>query len=140
MHRPPEPKPEKDLETQLRDAYLADDSEAAWFLDRAEPRVVRVSHGETNIPDLTADEVEGDESRYAELPVLTESELHEWMEDFVGAHPDSRVAPLLDERLGANKRFVERLAESVPEAHKEWRAFHAAHVAAALTQWREALE
>jgi hypothetical protein len=139
MKRTPEPAPEKDLETQLRDAYLADDPEAAWFLDRAEPRVVRVSHGATNIPDLTAQGVEDDEERYAELPVLTDSELHEWMEDFVAESPDPKVAQLLDERLGANKRFIARLAETHPDAFAQWKAFHAARVASALAAWREGL-
>ena len=40
---------EPDLDTQLREAFTADDPEAAWYFDRAEERVVRVCRGATNI-------------------------------------------------------------------------------------------
>jgi hypothetical protein len=83
---------EPDLETQLREAFTADDPEAAWYLDLEEDRVVRVCRGATNIPDLPARDVEDDEERYAEIPAVTESELHLWMEEFAEDHPDPTVA------------------------------------------------
>ncbi len=128
--------PEADVETQLRDAFTADDPEAAWYFDRAMERVVRVSHGATNIPDLAADDVENDEERYVEIPTIAESELHGWMEEFVEARGDERVASCLDERQGANARFVKRLAEADAAALVAWKEFGAARVAAAVAAWR----
>jgi len=36
---------EPDVAALLREAFTAEDPEAAWYLDLGEPRVVRVSHG-----------------------------------------------------------------------------------------------
>jgi hypothetical protein len=139
VKHPPAPPPDKDLATLVRDAYVADDPEAAWYLDRAGGRVVRVSHGATDDPELTAEEVERDYERWAEIPALTESELHEWMEEFVEERADPRVTALLDERQGANERFVEHLAQTDAAAFAAWKAFHAARVAAAIAAWRAEL-
>lgn len=136
MKRPPGDAPEPDLGTQLREAFTATDPEAAWYFDRAMERVVRVSHGATNIPDLPAEDVEEDEHRYAEIPAITESEVHLWMEEFVEAHPDPKVAALLDERQGANARFVAKLEAANPAAFAEWKSFHAARVEDAIAVWR----
>jgi hypothetical protein len=131
---------EKDLETQIREAFAADDPEAAWYLDRAGERVLRVSRGATSDPDVTAEEVEDDDARYVEIPAVTESELHAWMEDFVDGYADAKVAALLDERHGANERFVERLAKADPVAFAAWKAFHAERIDAAIAAWRAATE
>ena len=127
---------EPDLETQLREAFTAEDPEAAWYLDLGEPRVVRVSHGTTNIPDLSAQDVEEHEERYVEVPAVTESELHEWIEDFVEEHADANVAALLDEKHGANARFLRKLAAADSSAFEAWKRFHAARVDAAIAAWR----
>jgi hypothetical protein len=131
---------EPDLETQLREAFVADDPEAAWYLDRAEERVVRVSRGATNIPDLAAADVEDDEERYAEIPALTESDVHLWMEEFVEEHADPKISALLDERQGANARFLAKLAAVDPAAFARWKVFHAGRVAAAIEEWRAGLD
>jgi Uncharacterised protein family (UPF0158) len=128
---------EPDLGTQLREAFTTTDPEAAWYFDRVMERVVRVSKGVTSIPDLPAEEVEEDEHRYAEIPAITESEIHLWMEEFVDAHPDPKVAALLDERHGANERFLAKLAAANPEAFEQWKTFHAARVDETVAAWRE---
>lgn len=137
--RGPKDLPEPDLETQLREAFTADDPEAAWYLDRAEERVVRVAHGVTSIPDLSASDVEEDDARYVEIPVVTESDVHLWMEEFVDLQPDPAIAPLLDEKQGANRRFLDRLAASHPDVLKAWRSFESARVEEALAAWRATL-
>jgi hypothetical protein len=128
--------PEPDLGTRLREAFTADDPEAAWYFDRDMERVVRVAGGATDVPDLPAEEVEGDEERYVEIPPITEIETHEWMESFVEACGDEKVASLLDERQGANARFVAKLEKSDPAALIAWKAFHAARVAETVAAWR----
>lgn len=130
---------EPDLETQLREAFTADDPEAAWYLDLEEDRVVRVCRGATNIPDLPARDVEDDEERYAEIPAVTESELHLWMEEFAEDHPDPKVAELLDEKQGANGRFLSKLEKRLPEAFAQWKAYRAARTQTALDTWRAGL-
>lgn len=136
MRKPPGDAPEPDLPTQLREAFTATDPEAAWYFDRDEERVVRVSHGTTSIPDLPAEDVEEDELRYAEIPAITESEVHLWMEEFVEGHPDPKVAALLDERQGANARFLAKLAAADPAAFEQWKTFHAARVDETVAAWR----
>jgi hypothetical protein len=128
--------PEPDLATQLREAFTADDPEAAWYFDRDMERVVRVAGGATNIPDLKAADVEDDEDRFAEIPPITEIDAHAWMEAFVEACGDEKVASLLDERVGANARFLAKLAASDPAAMIAWKAFHAARVAETVAAWR----
>lgn len=136
MRRPSGDASEPDLQTQLREAFTAADPEAAWYLDRDEDRVVRVSHGTTNIPDLPAEDVEDAEDRYAEIPALTESDVHLWMEQFVEAHADPKVATFLDERQGANERFLAKLAAANPAAFAEWKAFHVARLDETIAAWR----
>jgi len=132
--------PAPDVATQLREAFTAVDPVAAWYFDRDMERVVRVADGATNIPDLTAEDVEDDENRYVEIPTVTESETHAWMEAFVEACGDEKVASLLDERQGANARFLAKLAASDPAALIAWKAFHAARVAEAVAAWRAEIE
>ena len=136
MKRPTGDTPVADLATQLRDAFTADDPEAAWYFDRDMERVVRVSHDATNIPDLSAADVEENEDRYVEIPPITEQETHEWMENFVEACGDEMVASMLDERQGANARFTTKLAASDPAALIAWKAFYAARVAETVAAWR----
>jgi len=128
--------PEPDLAARLLEAFTAVDPEAAWYFDRDMERVVRVADGATNIPDLPAEDVEDDEDRYVEIPTVTDGETHAWMEDFVEACGDERVAALLDERLGANARFLAKLATSDAAALIAWKAFHAARVAETVAAWR----
>jgi len=125
-----------DLDVQLREAFVADDPEAAWYFDRGVERVVRVAHGATNIPDLLAEDVEDDEDRYVEIPTITDGEVHAWMEAFVEERDDPRVASCLDERVGANARFAKRLAAADAAAFAAWKQFHAARVADAVAEWR----
>ena len=130
---------EPDLPTQLREAFTAADPEAAWYFDRAQERVVRISHGVTNIPDLPAGDVEDNEHRYVEIPAVLESDVHTWMEEFVEAHPDPNVATLLDERQGANARFLKKLEAANPEALAAWKTYHAARIDESLAMWRATL-
>jgi len=127
---------EPDLPTQLQEAFTAVDPEAAWYFDRALERVVRVARGATNIPDLPAEDVEDDEERFAEIPTVTEGDTHAWMEAFVEACGDEKVASYLDERQGANARFLAKLEKADPAAMIAWRAFHAARVAETVAAWR----
>ena len=139
MRRASDSSPDPDVDAQLRAAFVADDPEAAWYFDRVAIRVVRVFNGATNIPDLPADDVEDDEDRYAEIPALTESETHGWMEVFVEQHPDAKVAPLLDERQGSNARFLTKLAAASPAAFADWTALRAARLAETVAAWRAGL-
>jgi len=127
---------EPEVATLLREAFTAEDPEAAWYLDLVEPRVVRVSHGTTSIPDLSAEDVEEHEERYVEVPAITDSELHFWIEDFVEERADPKVTALLDEKQGANARFLKKLAAADEAAFAAWKAFHASRVGAAITAWR----
>jgi uncharacterized protein UPF0158 len=139
MRRPTDDRPPPDLATRLREAFTAEDPEAAWYFDRAKEIVVRVAGGETDVPELSAEEVEDDEDRYVEIPALTESEIHAWMEDFVEERGDENVAALLDERQGANPRFLAKLAAADAAAFAAWKEFHATRVAAAVAEWRAGL-
>ena len=139
MKRPRKDASEPELETELREAFVADDPEAAWYFDRAEERVVRVAHGETDIPELPAEEVEEDDERYVEIPAVTDSELHDWIEEFVDEQSDPAIAALLDERQDANARFLQRLAATNAAAFVQWKAFHERHVDEAIAGWRESL-
>ncbi len=127
---------EPDVDALLREAFTAEDPEAAWYLDLAEPRVVRVSHGTTSIPDLLAEDVEEHEERYVEVPAVTDSELHLWIEDFVEERADPKVTALLDEKQGANARFLKKLAAADAAAFDAWKRFHAGRVSAAIVAWR----
>jgi hypothetical protein len=138
MKRPSGDASEPDVEAQLREAFTAVDPESAWYFDRGMERVVRVSHGATSIPDLPAQDVEEDEARYVEIPALTDGELHDWIERFVEEKDDEKVAAMLDERVGANARFLKRVAAE-PALAAEWKAFHGARVAEALQAWRDGL-
>ena len=128
-----------DLAAQFREAFTAAAPEAAWYFDRDMERVVRVAHGATNIPDLPAQDVEDDEDRYVEIPTITDGQTHVWMEEFVEARDDERTASCLDERHGANARFVKKLAAADPAAFAAWKVFHAARVAEAVAAWRAEL-
>ena len=139
MRRGSDSSSEPDLETALREAFTAADPEAAWYFDRVAERVVRVSHGLTNIPDLPAHDVEDDEHRYAEIPALLESDVHAWMEEFVEDFGDAKVAALLDERQGANARFAKKLEAANPVAFAAWTAFRRGRVELALADWRAGL-
>lgn len=135
MKRPSGDASEPDLDAQLREAFTADDPESAWYFDRVAERVVRLAHGATNIPDLPAQDVEEDDDRYLEIPAVTEGELHDWIERFVEGEDDAQIAVLLDERQGANARFLKRLAGQ-SDAFARWTAFRAARVAEAVEEWR----
>ena len=127
---------EPDVDALLREAFTADDPEAAWYLDKDEPRVVRISHGTTSIPDLLAEDVEEHEERYVEVPAVTDSQLHLWIEDFVEERADAKVTALLDEKHGANARFLKKLAAADAAAFDAWKKFHRARVDAAIVAWR----
>ncbi len=129
----------QDVDARLRDAFTADDPEAAWYLDRDVPRVVRVFHGATDVPELTADEVEEHAERYVEVPALTDGELHAWIEDFVDERAEPSVAALLDERQGANARFLRELEARDPAGFAAWTAFHRRRVDEAIAAWRREL-
>ena len=124
-----------DVRKALASAFQTGDAETAWYLDLVLPRVVHVRRGATNIPDLSASEVEDNELRYVEIPAITESEVHLWMEDFVEEQGDPEVADMLDEKLGANERFVESLGRSAPTALAAWTAYRARRVAAVVDAW-----
>lgn len=128
---------EKDLREAVAEAFRATDSETAWYLDRAKRRVVRVRHGETSDPLLDAADVEDDELRFVEIPAVTESEVHDWMAEFVEQHGDAKVAACLDEKKGANARFELRLSTRAPDALVAWHRFLHAHVLAEAAAWTE---
>ena len=136
MRRASDSSSEPDLGTRLREAFTASDPEAAWYFDRGMERVVRVAHGATNIPDLPAQDVEEDESRYLEIPTITDGETHAWMTEFVEARGDERTSSCLDERQGANARFVKKLAAADPAALAAWKEFHAGRVMETVAAWR----
>lgn len=110
----------KDLRTALAEAFESSDSEAAWYYDRLRRRVVSVRHGETNFPELDASEVEEDEERFVDVPVVFESDVHAWIEEFVEEAADPAVAACFDARQGATARFPEALGRRAPEALPRW--------------------
>lgn len=132
---------EKDLRTALAEALQATDAETAWYLDRRKLRVLSVSAGEVSDPLLRAADVEDDEIRFAEIPALTEAEVHGWMEDFAEeAAPEHAAAAgaCLDHKPGANARFEERLARRAPATLQEWHRFRLARVVAKAAEWCDA--
>lgn len=125
----------KDLRTSVVEAMQAFDPETAWYLDRRKLRVVSVRHGVVSDPLLHAGDVEDDETRFVEVPAVTEAEVHEWMDEFVDAAAVPEVAACLDEKAGANARFVEKLARRFPEQLTAWNRFRHERVGGVADAW-----
>jgi hypothetical protein len=125
----------KDLRTALAEAFEAADGETAWYLDRRRRRVIAVRHGETSDPELTAAEVDEDEQRFAEVPVLLEAVLHEWIAEFAEERADPAVLACLDERKDSNARFAASLARRQPETVPLWNAWRRRHVLERVDAW-----
>lgn len=125
----------KDLRTALAEAFEAADAETAWYLDRRRSRVVSVRHGETSDPELSADEVEEDEERFVEVPAVPEVDLHEWIVAFIEERADPAVEACLDERKGANARFVASLGRRRPEVVPVWNAWRRSRVLDRVDAW-----
>jgi hypothetical protein len=130
---------EQDVRAALAEALQAADPEAAWYFDRVARRVVTVRAGETDVPELDAEDVEEDEERYVAVPALTEAELHAWMVEFVlGREPE--LDGLLDARKGANRRFLAALGARHPQALADWRAHLEVRVLACVDAWLRDVE
>lgn len=111
------------------------DAETAWFLDRGLGRVVTVTGGACSDPDLRPEQVEDDEARFAEIPAVTRGDEHDWLEDFVEAQDNPRLARMLDDRQGAVERFVKRLTPHHTDALAAWHAFRAARLRETAAAW-----
>ena len=132
--------PTKDLRTALAEAFEASDAESAWYLDRLRRRVISVRRGETSDPELSAREVEEDEDRFVEVPIVREADVHEWIADFVQERDDAVVASCLDERKDSNARFVAALGRRRPEAVPLWNRFRRARVLDRVDAWLDEVE
>jgi hypothetical protein len=119
----------------LRAALDSADAEAAWYLDRDDPRVVEVRDGRTSVEDLEVEEVEDDEDRFAAIPAVTPPEVYAWMLEFLEEHDDPRLAALLDARRGAHGRFEKGLRSLDPEAAGAWERFRTARLTEVAEAW-----
>ncbi len=123
----------------LRAAAAAGDRTVDVYLDRERLVVVKVKNGVCTPGDLDPRDVERDEERFAEIPVVTNITEYLWMQDFVEEHVESRgdqrVAAFLDGRAGANARFLKRLAEQAPAVLADWVAFRAARIDEMTRDW-----
>jgi hypothetical protein len=125
----------RDLRTQLVEAFQSADSAVAWYLDRDRRRVVWVQGSKVSDETLTAKQVDEDEERFLEIPPVFESDVHDWMTEFVEEHGDPKVAGCLDHKAGANARFLVRLEKRDPAALTAWRKFRHAKLGTAVDAW-----
>ena len=125
----------RDLRTQLIEAFDAVESLIAWYFDRRKKQVVTVKGARVSDETLTAKEVDEDEERFLEIPPILESEVHVWMEDFVEERGDPKVSKLLDDRAGANARFLAKLEAKDPALLAAWKAYRLTRVAGAVDAW-----
>lgn len=119
----------------LRDAVAAGDPSVDVYLDVERLVVVKVRDGVCDPDDLVAEEVEADEERFAEIPVVTEIDEYLLMQEFVEERDEKRVTALLDGRAGANARFLKRLAKQAPDALADWEAVRRTHVTELVAEW-----
>ncbi len=129
-----------DLLTALRAAFVAGDPLVSYFLDRHERRVVRVEDGRCNVRDVTAQEVEDDENRFAGVPPITTTQDFVWMQEFVDESDDDRISRLLDSKQGATKRFVKALPQVGPDAASKWNTFREGRLRERVSEWLAAVE
>lgn len=111
------------LDQALRDAVEDDDPLTNYYVDRRTGRVVTVRDGYVDEPGLEADEIEDDERRFVEAPLLLPSTEHLWRMDFVDEIGERRVSRALDHKQGAAQRFVQRLAKLDPDLVGRWRKY-----------------
>jgi hypothetical protein len=123
----------------LRTAVATGDKTVDVYLDVERLVVVKVKDGRCVPEDLDADTVETDEERFAEIPVITEIDEHLLMQDFVDDRDEKRVTACLDDRVGANARFLKRLSKQAPDALPDWEAYRTAHVAQLVAEWLDEL-
>ncbi len=119
----------------LRTSIEAGDPTVDVYLDCETLHVVKVRDGRCSPGDLIAGDVENDEERFAEIPVVTTTEEFLWMQEFVEAYGNKRVAHFLDGRKGANQRFLKRLVKQTPDALAAWQAFRTARVDELCAEW-----
>jgi len=119
----------------LRAAVAAGDRTVDVYLDLERLVVVTVRDGVCDPDDLDPEEVDRDEERFAEIPVITEIDEYLLMQEFVEERDERRVTALLDGRQGANARFLTRLARQAPDALADWEAHRRAHVAELVAGW-----
>ena len=123
----------------LRAAVAAGDRTVDVYLDCERLIVVKVKDGVCRPADLEASDVDEDEERFAEIPVVTRIDEYLLMHEFVEERDEKRVTALLDTRAGANERFLKQLAKQAPEALADWEAFLAAHIDEVVADWLEEL-
>ena len=127
------------LEPKAVEVFLAaaatGDKSIDIYLDVERLNVVKVKDGRCVPEDLDADEVERDEARFAEIPVVTLIDEYLWMEDFVEEQGDARIAGFLDGRAGANARFLKQLSKQAPEGLAAWEAYRTRRVAGMVDEW-----
>ncbi len=123
----------------LAEAMGTFDSLAAWYLDRAETRVVVVRDGRASEPDLDVACIDKDEERFVEVPAVTRAVEHEWLEDFQEAHGADWPHIRLDLRKGSGERFLKALKKSRPETIATWEAFRGARLLALAREWLDSL-
>ncbi len=123
----------------LRKATAVGDATLDVYLDTERLVVVKVKDGQCVPADLVADDVEKNEDRFAEIPVVTTMDEYLWMQDFVEDLGERRITGLLDGRSGANARFLKQLGKQAPETLAAWEAYRTERVAAMVNEWFVAL-
>ena len=123
----------------LRAAVVAGDKTVDVYLDRERLVIVKVKDGLCKPDDLDAKQVEEDEARFAEIPVITRIGEYLWMQDFVEERDEKRVTALLDSRAGANERFLKQLTTQAPDALPDWEAYRETRIDEMAAEWFEGL-
>jgi len=124
----------KAVEVLLK-AVTTGDKTLDVYLDTERLVVVKVRDGQCVPAEFVADEVENDEERFAEIPVVTTIDEFLFMQDFVEEHDDRRVTGFLDSRAGANARFLKQLAKQAPEGLAAWEAYRTRRIGELVDEW-----
>lgn len=128
--------PTDDLIRSVANAMGTFDALAAWYLDTGLARVLEVRDGiVVEDEELSPDEVDRDEGRFVEIPAATTTDEHEWLEAFQEAHGADWPSIRLDERAGANQRFLKALRKAQPDAHTVWSRFRVERLRELAREW-----
>jgi hypothetical protein len=112
------------------------DALASWYVDRSLRRVLEVREGQVvQDEELGPEEVDRDEDRFVEIPAVTTTDEHEWLEDFQDLHGSDWPGIRIDERAGANQRFLKALRKAHPDAHTQWSRFRGEKLRERAAEW-----
>jgi len=129
---------QEDLVSSIVEAMSTFDPAIGWYFDAERRLAVRIEGGVCSDRLLTQEAVDDDAERFLEIPALLRIEEHEWMTDFVDQHENPRLGRMLDDRKGANARFLDRLQQHHQAVIAEWETYRAERLRLHAAEWIEA--